>query len=101
LWGEFSDMVYAKVPAASLSDVQAAHEQSKRDQFLMKLRPKFEVTHSNLMNQDPSPSLDVCFGELLHEQCLLTQATFQQDSSLNPVAYAGYGKGKGKDMHKV
>jgi hypothetical protein len=24
-------MVYAKVPAASLSDVQAVHEQSKRD----------------------------------------------------------------------
>jgi hypothetical protein len=29
------------------------------------------------MNRDPSPSLDVCFGELLHEeQRLLTQAAF-------------------------
>ncbi|KAK0584328.1 hypothetical protein LWI29_011194 [Acer saccharum] len=26
LWGEFSDMVYAKVPEASLSAVQAVHE---------------------------------------------------------------------------
>jgi hypothetical protein len=70
-------MVYAKVPTTSLSDVQTVHEQSKRDQFLMKLRPEFEVTRSNLVNQDPSPSLDVCFGELLrNEQCLLTQATF-------------------------
>jgi hypothetical protein len=77
LWGEFSDMVYAKVPAASLSTVQAIHEQSKRDQFLMKLYPKFEVTHSNLMNRDPSPSLDVCFRELLHKkQLLLIQAMF-------------------------
>jgi hypothetical protein len=102
LWGEFSNMVYAKVPTASLSDVQGVYEQSKRDQFLMKLRPEFEVTHSNLMNWDPSPSLDVCFGELLHEeQCLLTQATFQQDSNSNPIAYAAYGKGKGKDMRKV
>jgi hypothetical protein len=102
LWGEFSDIVYAKVPVASLSDVQAVHEQSKRDQFLMKLRPEFEVTRSNLMNWDPSPSLDVCFGELLREeQCLLTQATFQQDSNPNPVAYAAYGKGKGKDVRKV
>jgi hypothetical protein len=43
----------------------------------MKLHPKFEVTRSNLMNQDPSPSLDVCFGELIREkQRLLTQATF-------------------------
>jgi hypothetical protein len=61
-------MVYAKVPATSLSDVQVVHEQSKRDQFLMKLRLEFEVTHSNLMNWDPSPSLDVCFGELLHKE---------------------------------
>jgi hypothetical protein len=51
-------------------------------QFLIKLRPEFEVTRSNLMNRDPSPSLDVCFGELLREeQRLLTQATFQQDSN--------------------
>ena len=72
LWREFSDMVYAQVPVASLSAAQAVHEQSKKDQFLMKLRPEFEVTCSNLMN------LDVCFGELLcQEQRLLTQATFQ------------------------
>ncbi|TXG71326.1 hypothetical protein EZV62_006261 [Acer yangbiense] len=74
LWGEFSDMVYAK------------------------------ITCSNLMNRDPSPSLDVCFGELLREeQRLLTQAMFQQDSNLNPIAYAAYaayGKGKGRDMRK-
>ena len=102
LWGEFSDMVYAKVPAAYFSDVQVVHEQSKRDQFLTKLHPEFEVTSSNLMNWDPSPSLDVCFGELLWEkQRLLIQAKFQQDSNPNPVAYAAYGKGKGKDMRKV
>jgi hypothetical protein len=54
------------------------------------------------MNRDPSPSLDICFGELLREeQHLLTQATFRQDSNPNPVAYATYRKGKGKDMHKV
>lgn len=40
LWGEYSDMVYAKVPTASLSDVQVVHEQSKKDQFLMKLHPE-------------------------------------------------------------
>lgn len=45
----------------------------------MKLRPEFEAARSNLMNRDPSP-LDMCFGELLHEeQRLVTQATFQQD----------------------
>jgi len=44
---------------------------------MMKLPSEFEVTRSNLMNQDPSPSLDVCFGELLlEEQRLHTQAAF-------------------------
>ena len=61
-------MVYATVPAASLAAVQAVHEQSQRDQFLMKLRPEFEGTRSSLMNRDSSPSLDVCFGELLREE---------------------------------
>ena len=68
LWAEFVDIVYAKVPAESPSVVQEVHEQSKRDQFLMKLHPEFEAIRSNLMNHDPSPSLDACFGELLCEE---------------------------------
>ncbi|KAL9384335.1 hypothetical protein Peur_021345 [Populus x canadensis] len=66
----------------SLSVVQQVHEQSKHDQFLMKLRSEFEITCSNLMNRDPLPSLDVCFGELLcEEEHLLTQGNFKQDNS--------------------
>ncbi|XP_015160344.1 uncharacterized protein [Solanum tuberosum] len=42
LWAEFTDIVYAKIPTESLSLIQAVHEQSKRDQFLMKLRSNFE-----------------------------------------------------------
>ena len=68
LWNEFVDMVYAKVLAESLSVVQEIHEQSKRDQFLMKLRPEFEAIRSNLMNHSPSPSLDVCFDGLLRKE---------------------------------
>lgn len=30
-----------------------------REQFLMKLQLEFKATRSNLMNRDPSPSLDV------------------------------------------
>ena len=69
----------------------------------MKLQPEFEATHSNLMNRDPFPSLDVCFGELIREeQRLATQAKFQQDKmTSNAVAYATYGKGKGRDMREA
>ncbi|KAJ0099816.1 hypothetical protein Patl1_20691 [Pistacia atlantica] len=86
-----------------LSIVQEIHAQSKRDQFLMKLRPEFEATRSNLMNRNPVPSLDICFGELLREeQRLTTQATYQHDKMIsNAVAYAAQGKGKGRDMRNV
>jgi hypothetical protein len=50
LWSDFSDMVYAKVPDAFIPAVLAVHEQSKRDQFLMKLCPKFKATRLSLMN---------------------------------------------------
>jgi hypothetical protein len=67
LWAEYTNIIYAKIPAESLSVVQQVHEQSKRDQFLMKLLSEFEITRSNLMNR-AFPSLDVCFGELLLEE---------------------------------
>ncbi|KAJ0084938.1 hypothetical protein Patl1_30072 [Pistacia atlantica] len=93
----------SRVPEDSLSIVQEIHAQSKRDQFLMKLRPEFEATRSNLMNRNPVPSLDICFGELLREeQRLTTQATYQHDKMIsNAVAYAAQGKGKGRDMRNV
>ncbi|XP_074374824.1 uncharacterized protein LOC141715249 [Apium graveolens] len=78
LWAEFTDIAYAKVPVTSLLSVQQVHEQSKRDRFLMKLRPEFEVTRSNLMNRASTPSLDEYFSELLREeQRLATQSAIQ------------------------
>ncbi|KAL9444096.1 hypothetical protein AB3S75_017303 [Citrus x aurantiifolia] len=70
----------------------------------MKLRPEYEAARSNLMNRDPSPSLDVCFKELLHEeQRLATQTILQQNKMHdNAIAYAtAHGKSKGRDMRQV
>ena len=78
LWTDYSDIVYANVPVAALSAVQAVHATNKRDQFLMKLRPDFEIARSNLMNRHPVPSLDACLSELLREeQRIVTQATME------------------------
>lgn len=101
LWGEFADLVYATVPAASLSAVQAVHEQSKRDQFLMKLRTEFEGTRSSLMNRESSPSLDVCFGELLREEQRLATQTQQNMMTVPAVAYAAHGRGTQQNMRTV
>ncbi|KAL6323418.1 hypothetical protein AAG906_038987 [Vitis piasezkii] len=68
LWTDYSDIVYANVPAATLSAVQAVHATSKRDQFLMKIRPDFEIVQSNMMNRHYVPSLDACLSELLLEE---------------------------------
>jgi hypothetical protein len=101
LWAEYTDIIYAQIPAESLSVIQKVHEQSKCDQFLMKLRSEFEITRSNLMNRAPLPSLDGCFGELLREeQRILTQSSLKQD---NPaaVAFAAQGRGRGRNMGNV
>ena len=99
LWTDYSDIVYANVPAAALSVVQAVHATSKRDQFLMKLRPDFEIARSNMMNHHPVPSLDACLSELLREeQCIITQATMEHwanVSALVSVAYAAQRQNKG------
>ncbi|KAG2669950.1 hypothetical protein I3760_14G060300 [Carya illinoinensis] len=50
---DYSDIVYANVPVVALSAVQAVHETSKRDHFLMKLHSDFEIARSNLMNRHP------------------------------------------------
>ncbi|RVW38678.1 hypothetical protein CK203_077470 [Vitis vinifera] len=66
------------------------HATSKRDQFLMKLRPDFEIERSNMMNRHPVPSLDACLSELLREeQRIVTQATMEHRANVSaPVSIA-------------
>ncbi|KAJ9703102.1 hypothetical protein PVL29_004745 [Vitis rotundifolia] len=95
LWTDYSDIVYANVPVATLSVVQVMHTISKRDQFLMKLRPDFEIARSNLMNRHLVPSLDACLSELLHEeQRIVTQATMEHRANISAL-------NKGRDMRVV
>ena len=103
LWAEYTDIVYDNLSAEGLTSVQTVHETTKRDQFLMKLRPDFEGIRSNLMNRAIVPSLDACLNELLREeQRLLTQTTMEQQKSTSfPVAYAVHGKPRGRDMNAV
>ena len=65
LWSEYSDIVNAKVPKEVLSAIQIVQEESKSDQFLMKLRPEFKIARPGLLNRNPVPSLDICVGVLL------------------------------------
>ncbi|KAG6535678.1 hypothetical protein ZIOFF_000701 [Zingiber officinale] len=98
LWGEYSNIIYSKVPKEALANIQAIHEVSKRDQFLMKLRSDFDVARAGLLNRNPVPSLDICLGELLHEeQRLATQAVLGaslEKSTVINVAYAAQGRNR-------
>ena len=81
--------------------MRQVHKISQRDQFLMKLKSEYESVRASLMNRDPVPSLDVCFGELLREeQRLHTQNTMEQ-AKVGPVAYAAYNRGRGTEMKKT
>ena len=68
LWANYCDIVFANVSTAALFAVREVHATNKRDQFLMKLRPDFEIARSNMMNRHPVPSLDACLSELLREE---------------------------------
>ena len=90
-------MVTTDVPIAVLLTIQTIHATTWRDQFLIKLRLKYEFVRSSLLNRSHVPSLDICFGELLHEeQRLSTQAILEQShgsSGTTTVAYAAQGRG--------
>ncbi|XP_058733596.1 uncharacterized protein LOC131605232 [Vicia villosa] len=62
---QHSAIIHVDVPKSSLTDVQEVYNTSRRDQFLMKLRPEFEVVRGALLNRNPVPSLDTRVGELL------------------------------------
>lgn len=66
------------------------HQTSKRDQFLMKQRPDFEVAHSNLMNRNPVPSLNACLSELCEEQHIVAQATTEDRAAVSTPATVAY-----------
>lgn len=65
LWSEYSGIVHSKVTKEALAVLQVVHAKSKRDQFLMKLRPEFETVLVGLLNRTLVPSSDVCLGESL------------------------------------
>ena len=71
----------------------------------MKLRPKFEIARSNLMNRHPIPSLDAYLSELLREeQRIVTQAAMEHRATVSAliyVAYAAHGRHTGRDMRVV
>ncbi|KAF5460137.1 hypothetical protein F2P56_020027 [Juglans regia] len=100
LWSKYSSVIHAKVPKEALSALQTIHEESRRDQFLMKLRPEYDATRAGLLNRNPVPTLDVCLGELLREeQRLATQAGMGQEklhTEMVNVDYAAQGRGRGK-----
>ena len=105
LWSEYCDIVYANVPTAALSAIREVHATIKRDQFLMKLRPDFEIARSNLMNRHLVPSLDACLSELLREeQRIVTQIAMEHRATVSApvfVAYAAQGRHLGRDMRVV
>jgi len=102
---EHSAIIHVDVPKASLAAVQEVYNTSTRDQFLMKLRPEFEVVIGALLNRQLVPSLDTCVDELVkEEQRPLTQEAMSHDAFIYKsatIAYDAHSRGKGCDMRQV
>lgn len=80
LWTEFKELVYATIFDEGLAPLQQFHEDSQRDQLLMKMQKEYETVHCNLM---PNPLMEDCLGELLwEEQCLLTKAVMRKKKNI-------------------
>ena len=75
IWSEYFVIVHAKVLIATL---QAVHAECQRGYFLMKLRLEFEHVRVILLNCDPVPSLDICLGDLLHEESTQMEMTSEK-----------------------
>ena len=88
---EYTNLVTTDILGAALSTIQNLHKISQRDQFIMKLRPEYESVRSSLLNRSPVLSLEICFGELLHEERLSTQTIMEQSHGnfeTTTIAYA-------------
>ena len=93
---EYANLVTTDIPSVTLSTIQNLHKTSQRDQFIMKLRPEYESIRSSLLNRSPVLSLEICFGELLHEERLSTQTILEQSHGsfeTTTMAYAAQGRG--------
>lgn len=72
IWLEYNFILYSNVPVATLIIVQQLQEKNTRDQFLMKLKPKFEPVRRQLMARSPVPNLIECFRELMREDQIMS-----------------------------
>ncbi|CAJ2672130.1 unnamed protein product [Trifolium pratense] len=73
---QHSAIIHAKVPKSSLAVVQEVYNTSRRDQFLMKLRPEFEVVR----------------GIMSHDSVISEPVT---------VAYAAQSRGHSRDLRHI
>jgi hypothetical protein len=98
LWSDYIGSMHSQVPKEALATLQMVHSDSQWDQFLMKLRHKFESAQAGLINRILVPSLEVCLGELLcEEQSLASQLGLAQDAGgfeMTNMAYATQGRGR-------
>ncbi|KAF7144736.1 hypothetical protein RHSIM_Rhsim04G0131100 [Rhododendron simsii] len=103
IWAEYKMLVYGNVLIEGLKTLQAVHEITQGDQFLMKLRHEYEPVRSNLLSRAPTPSLEICLSELLREEqrCLTQAALERKDIGSNPLDAAFTTQIRGKDGSRM
>ncbi|KAK2966538.1 hypothetical protein RJ640_002998 [Escallonia rubra] len=108
LWTEYEFVTMGKITTACcLRALKDINDERKVMQFLIKLRPDYEIVRANILNRGTLPTMDAVFGEFLREDTrIATQATLERKTELDSVFIAKQIMGKWsasqpKDLSKV
>ncbi|KAK2966046.1 hypothetical protein RJ640_001980 [Escallonia rubra] len=108
LWTEYEFVTMGKITTACcLRALKDINDERQVMQFLMKLRPDYEIVRANILNRGTLPTMDAVLGELLREETrIATQATLERKTELDSVFIAKQNMGKwsasqSKDLSKV
>ena len=79
LWTEYKIASTGDIKiVCCLQTLKATYEERKVMQFLMKLRPYYEVARANILNRSMSPIIDQVLGELLRKETrIIAQASLE------------------------
>lgn len=106
LWNEYEEVNMGDISTyCCINNLKKLHEERKVMQFLMKLRPEYEVVRANILNRASDPDMDSVLSEILREETrIVTQASLENKRDADAtVFFANKSKNKSfpRDFSKI
>ncbi|KAH0641110.1 hypothetical protein KY285_037696 [Solanum tuberosum] len=68
IWSEQDQSFGGNLSSTGIKEVMLERKKTIVVQFLMKLKPDFELIRANILNRETLPDIDVVFGELIRKE---------------------------------